>query len=820
MSGILRVPLTCVHYRWIWVGCILLIPAVALAIVERPTESGDLWIGFECGRYTTAGGWATQDPNRTWQMRLLDRFGLHLTFRDPFGAKTRAYDPNSLVNCGWINQNWLSHVIAYRMRTAFGEDEAAVARGETLIVLWKFVQVTLIGLLMYGTARILGAHPALSTGVVVCAFLIGQDFFDLRANNSSFLFASVMMLILALRRRSQSGTVVYWMILVMALWANTHGGFVFALMAFSTACICDGLNACLQSRWPKHFVPASRGKLLHLLLCTGLLFAVSAVVTPFGIRNLFHPLLIGMGTEAKIFRQIAEWRPIWENRFAGMQPYLLLLFSFGAALLTWLVVWIWLRPGAVGGNQETARVPIRLEWPRLDLAQIGIVSLTALMAIKARRFIPLAGIVAFPVLAHLLRQIGYMIGWGRLNLARERLSEYRRCALALFAACLPVTASLLILGCNYARMKSLSRVLHDEDDQRRTVFERMVIPEKHPTGAAWFLSANRIKGVVFNHWIDGGFIAFQQTPDPNTGEPPCKVFIDGRSQAAYDISHYLYWRLLNSAPNPNYREEYGQVEAEAQRRGMNATDEAFLECLIAEYLEGPSNGTDEKERKEKQQHAAHLLNLALSNPVVFDMILKREEITAALMSLKLRDDFRLYDGLPDWSSVYLDDRHVLFLRNDYPENGELLAKDPIELAYPDDFSRKLSVGLRYCRGDDPARHRQGVRLLMSIDRPLLRQYVTTRDYIPGLTDHIIEHGLKIGMHDELIAYLNDQIVHYERPSEDAADSSRDRALIDIYNKLTDLATMRWEYETARCYYQAVQMHRERRRMRSQQHGRK
>ena len=46
---------------------------------------------------------------------------------------------------------------------------------------------------------------------------------------------------------------------------------------------------------------------------------------------------------------------------------------------------------------------------------------------------------------------------------------------------------------------------------------------------------------MFNYWTEGGFIAFGQKPDPNTGKTPLQLFMDGRAQAAYDRKAYEVW---------------------------------------------------------------------------------------------------------------------------------------------------------------------------------------------------------------------------------------------------------------------------------------
>jgi hypothetical protein len=90
---------------------------------------------------------------------------------------------------------------------------------------------------------------------------------------------------------------------------------------------------------------------------------------------------------------------------------------------------------------------------------------------------------------------------------------------------------------------------------------------------------------------------------------------------------------------------------------------------------------------------------------------------------------------------------------------------------------------------------------MSINKTLPRRYLGKREFIPGLTDHLLEYGVKVDMHEELVDYLVRLAGRYESSCGMMKDSARARALADIYLKLADLADMRWAHEEARRYSQ-------------------
>ncbi|MCJ7692350.1 MAG: hypothetical protein MUO22_02905, partial [Sedimentisphaerales bacterium] len=56
----------------------------------------------------------------------------------------------------------------------------------------------------------------------------------------------------------------------------------------------------------------------------------------------------------------------------------------------------------------------------------------------------------------------------------------------------------------------------------------------------------KMTGKMFNYWTEGGFIAWGQDPDPNTGKTPLQLFMDGRAQAAYEPDIYQRWSRIMS----------------------------------------------------------------------------------------------------------------------------------------------------------------------------------------------------------------------------------------------------------------------------------
>ncbi len=72
-----------------------------------------------------------------------------------------------------------------------------------------------------------------------------------------------------------------------------------------------------------------------------------------------------------------------------------------------------------------------------------------------------------------------------------------------------------------------------------------------PFEACEFMRLNKLSGIMFNYWTEGGFIAWGQEPDPETGRIPLQLFMDGRAQAAYDVSVFDLWSdIFSGGPLP------------------------------------------------------------------------------------------------------------------------------------------------------------------------------------------------------------------------------------------------------------------------------
>ncbi|MCF7956970.1 MAG: hypothetical protein K9M57_00840 [Phycisphaerae bacterium] len=779
--------------RLMWLGCVFLVIAAALHSADKSIGGGDTWVAMACGRYSL-GDWCTKQEGRTLQMKVLDLFGIHITQQDPFGERSRPYDPEKEGYDGWINQNWLTHVLFYKMKIGLGENS---------IVWYKFIQAVLTALFAYWAARVLGAHPTIAAGAVSFGILLSRSFVDLRPNVSTILFAAIMILLLSYWKQGRFKAIL-WMFPVMVIWSNIHGGFIYAIMIFVIAVGGYGVMALFGDPWPGRIVQVGGRGLKFLVAGLGIVIAVPAIFSPYGLENLIHPLLVAVGNEGEIWRQVIEWKPIFdESGFGNEVPYLWFLGLLGLIFVAWFVLFF-MKPARVEPRKKRQRQEADpTPWPKLDLAQLGIIGITIIMSIKSRRFIFLGGVVLSPYMAIMVQDC--------INMVRIRKKHGQGQPLELspmsFRAGLPLAGlsvlAVVVMGWVYVCAMQDIYYRPAIDGQKKTVFRNMVGIDDQPVRAMKFFDANKITGVVFNEWTNGGYVAFGQTPREDNGQPPCKVYMDGRAQAAYRVSHFTHYNHMKPylpKRNPGAESALNQlagayklslktssdyedlvdraqkdnslqakirtlaldvpelfIAVKRYRQGINQlitrfklkqSDPKMYEKLIEAVRETDrqrSSPTDVPEKRHELYY--QLVQLANADPDLYGALLRAEGVNIALLSRsKSETQINLLTKANDWAVVYWDNRSVIFADKEAPENRHLFKTSIEGLAFPDEFSRKMTIGRAFSLGRTSAHLQKGLAVLQSIEYPfsyhgydMIRNTGMRLHKINGVIDGLIDY---------------------------------------------------------------------------------
>ena len=271
--------------------------------------------------------------------------------------------------------------------------------------------------------------------------------------------------------------------MVLAVWANVHGSFLFGLALLAVWTVTVG---ALQPR----VLPAG---LAAFVIATGL----TAFANPFGLENLTHPFVVGASPE---WRTVAEWVPLFAtdvNTFGSRFEVSAVAVAFVALAIARLAMAR--GASAVAGDDARAR-------RGLAVFDAIVVVTVAVMTIRARRFVPLFLVVlATPLAAQL--------AWWRLRLGNAWVT--RIAAIAVLAAAVLAAPPLLR---RYAPDNPIFAGY--------TTFERMVDAPTFPREAAAFLRDNGLQGRAYSAWEAEGFLHWTETP--------VTVLIGGRAQQIYD----------------------------------------------------------------------------------------------------------------------------------------------------------------------------------------------------------------------------------------------------------------------------------------------
>lgn len=187
--------------------------------------AGDTWVAMACGRHFVDHGVDTIEPFsanshtagpteaeiRTWP-------GWAQWITDKVGIETvKRWHPT-----GWINQNWLTHVIFYSLvpKSSYAD---GVSFTSNALVYWKFAIYIVTVVCVYYTGRLLGANPALCAVFACFAMFTGRSFLDIRPAGFSNMLVAVFLLVLVLA--TYRNILYIWLLVpVTVFWCNVHGG--------------------------------------------------------------------------------------------------------------------------------------------------------------------------------------------------------------------------------------------------------------------------------------------------------------------------------------------------------------------------------------------------------------------------------------------------------------------------------------------------------------------------------------------------------------------------------------------------------------------
>jgi len=502
--------------------------------------------------------------------------------------------------------------------------------------------------------------------------------------------------------------------------------------------------------------------LAHIAGAGAVAFLAMVIFNPFHLTNLTHTFVISFSEHAERWRDVHEWHAAfdWTNPVGTAIPFLVMYLLAWLGLIGWAGVSLWNARQAEGLSKKQAETAKALVGPKIDLALLIVAAMTVYMAIQSRRFIPIAGYAACPIIALLIQRMtaslltlvhfrrgatwapdrqevvdrAIMLGlggallvlglwrglfwrWlflpvpGHPTLVQPRFwltvigvvlafSAFPLVALfylpsggkrglkakgatgrsfiepARWVAALGLCGFVLGFGLWVGlRFEHVYLDYWPADPKLTSIFMRMTASDAKPFSACQFIRENKLAGNMFNYWTEGGFIAYGQEPDPDTGKTPLQLFMDGRAQAAYNTDTFDLWTEI-TAGGPIGRAVARRVATGG--RGATPQDYAKIGAWLTEQL-------------------------------------TKYDVWVVLMP-KGQFDKPLVNGLTysqDWRIVFMNNKQKLFV-NVKTDQGRRLYQGMFtgKLVYPDEFSENLTIGHNRLEFKDPAQKKQGLALVM------------------------------------------------------------------------------------------------------------
>lgn len=369
----------------------------------------------------------------------------------------------------WINHSWLSQIIMYGFYAALGDAGMA---------LYTSILATSGMIFVY---RTLEGNAVVKAFVTVLASAAAAVFWSARPQMVSFFLSAVVFYLLWHYLEKDSDRL--WFIpLIMVLWANLHGGFAIGFILMVLATVGEAARWLFDEVLGGQEGPGLRRA--GRLIVVGLVSAAAIGVNPYGPRMILYPFrTVGIGVLQDF---IQEWA----------SPD----FHQGQ---TWPFIWLLLGTLALAGLSKR-----RLGW-----RDAVLVTGTAYASLLAGRNIATFAVVASPVLA------AHAQSW--LDELGLRLHLDRRPQGAL--AVVNVAILVVALGAGVAKMAyALNPALLLDARQQQL-----------PVGAVTYLEREQPPGPLFNSYNWGGYLILAARDYP--------VYVDGRTDLYDDdlLQSYL-----------------------------------------------------------------------------------------------------------------------------------------------------------------------------------------------------------------------------------------------------------------------------------------
>jgi hypothetical protein len=282
------------------------------------------------------------------------------------------------------------------------------------------------------------------------------------------------------------GRRIYFLPLLIALWANLHGAFVATFPVLAIYAVGEWAEFAARGEWRS----AKLWRVLRTYLAVGALSAVAALATPYGYRLYGH--LWRYLTDAKLLSTISEFQsPNFHSLDGRLIEILLLLGAIAAA--------------------NAVR--------RRRFVEVGLLVLWGHMTLQSERHVTLAVVMLAPVIAE---QFSALISESadRLAAARNQASRAFRAARDWYREVMAIDRQLT--GAFASGAVFVFIIAMTAGGWAGKLAPERFNPNHFPEAAADFILRTKPEGNMYSSDQFGGYLIYRL-------HPQFKVFVDGRS---------------------------------------------------------------------------------------------------------------------------------------------------------------------------------------------------------------------------------------------------------------------------------------------------
>ncbi|HKQ75786.1 MAG TPA: hypothetical protein VJ810_18960 [Blastocatellia bacterium] len=388
--------------------------------------------------------------------------------RDPFS--------HTMAGSEWFAWEWLSELIMAIAHRYWGL--AGVVSGAILVLLASYD-------LLYRMMIRLGADAVVAFTVTMFATVAGVVHWLARPHLLSIALMALWYAAVEDFRRNRSRW-IYFLPLMIALWANLHGAFVATFPVLAIYAAGEWVESVLRGEWRS----AKWRGVLRTYALVGALSAVAALATPHGLRLYGH--LWRYLNDAKLLSTINEFQSPNFHTLDGKLIEILLLL------------------GAIACANAIRR---------RRFVETGLLILWGHMTLRSERHVTLAAVMLAPIIAEQFSALiseGADLAAGEMNKAARALRaarEWYREVMVIDRQLTGVFASGLVFVLVISMTVS---------GLAGKVAPSQFNPIRFPAAAADFISRTKPEGNMYSSDQFGGYLIYRLYPQ-------FKVFVDGRS---------------------------------------------------------------------------------------------------------------------------------------------------------------------------------------------------------------------------------------------------------------------------------------------------